>query len=813
MVELFEMWAMVEALGLICLPLTITVCHNLPDRGWAFSKTIGVALLAFCVWLPLMSIHLLPFSQFFILGIVLIILACNLLGFWRTYHTIIKMVRRNISYIIVTEVVFVGMVLLLGWLRSYRPDIRNFEMFMDEGFLAAIMRSPHLPPNDMWLAGYSINYYYYAHFTIAVLAKLLGQIPSIAFNTGISVIFGLTAVNLFGVTCNIVSWAHHVRAHARTQPALPLARPDQVYPPLPGSMPYGLFTIVMGLVLGNLAATQQWWENHGDGLLQAHFDWFGPSRVIEKTINEFPAFSFLLSCFHAHTLTLAFTILAVGLAFNLYLERGGKGLFVFGRGWSLPLTLGTTALVLGGLFAMNGWDFPTYLGITLICIALQQWLAHQSRFSLELVLDVLTAGAVLTSLSVFLFVPFYVSFISPSQGIGIVGPGDRSQFRDELLIYGLFAFLFLSLLVKSALKRLRFAYSPTMGTLHHLQPTTPRPRLGLGLVGILLIVVLALATLRFVQNSTTLVVAASIALSGIVLVLYNTGDHSHAFTLLLGAVALGLVAFCEVFFLKDVFAGNYPRMNTVFKFYFQAWALLSIASGCGLFFLLEHFWRIDSVSVPLRRLQHSGRALWAVGLLALVLASTAYPLLAPPARLAHYDFQVKQLVLTRSNSLDGLTYLQNCRPPDLDPDPVPFCTYDVSSDYAAIRWINANIQGDPVIVEATGNDYSLYGRVSTFTGLPTIMGWVGHEYQWRVNWLNDALNAADFYRRTADIDVIYTSPDANLVLTTMARYQAQYLYVGPLERIKYPHVNLQRFSAFMQVVYNAAGVTIYGKVT
>ncbi len=446
MVELFEMWAMVEALGLICLPLTITVCHNLPDRGWAFSKTIGVALLAFCVWLPLMSIHLLPFSQFFILGIVLIILACNLLGFWRTYHTIIKMVRRNISYIIVTEVVFVGMVLLLGWLRSYRPDIRNFEMFMDEGFLAAIMRSPHLPPNDMWLAGYSINYYYYAHFTIAVLAKLLGQIPSIAFNTGISVIFGLTAVNLFGVTCNIVSWAHHVRAHARTQPALPLARPDQVYPPLPGSMPYGLFTIVMGLVLGNLAATQQWWENHGDGLLQAHFDWFGPSRVIEKTINEFPAFSFLLSCFHAHTLTLAFTILAVGLAFNLYLERGGKGLFVFGRGWSLPLTLGTTALVLGGLFAMNGWDFPTYLGITLICIALQQWLAHQSRFSLELVLDVLTAGAVLTSLSVFLFVPFYVSFISPSQGIGIVGPGDRSQFRDELLIYGLFAFLFLSLL-------------------------------------------------------------------------------------------------------------------------------------------------------------------------------------------------------------------------------------------------------------------------------------------------------------------------------------------------------------------------------
>src|SRR5260370_35177651 len=103
MVELFEMWAMVEALGLICLPLTITVCHNLPDRGCAFSKTIGVALLAFCVWPPLMSIPLLPFSQFFVLGIALILLARNLLGFWLTYHTIAKMVRGNISHSIVAE--------------------------------------------------------------------------------------------------------------------------------------------------------------------------------------------------------------------------------------------------------------------------------------------------------------------------------------------------------------------------------------------------------------------------------------------------------------------------------------------------------------------------------------------------------------------------------------------------------------------------------------------------------------------------------------------------------------------------------------
>ncbi len=89
------------------------------------------------------------------------------------------------------------------------------------------------------------------------------------------------------------------------------------------------------------------------------------------------------------------------------------------------------------------------------------------------------------------------------------------------------------------------------------------------------------------------------------------------------------------------------------------------------------------------------------------------------------------------------------------------------------------------------------------------MGWVGHEYQWRVNWLNKSYNSIDFSRRAGDIDSIYTDQHPAVVLTLMARYHAQYLYVGLLEREKYPTANLQRFSAFMQVVYSADGVTIY----
>ena len=130
----------------------------------------------------------------------------------------------------------------------------------------------------------------------------------------------------------------------------------------------------------------------------------------------------------------------------------GRGLRVFGSGWRLPFNLGVTALILGGLFTMNGWDFPTYLTLAIICIGLQQWMAYQSRFRIDLVLDVFTVVAALTALSFFLYAPFYLSFVSPSQGIGIVSAADRSAIGDEVLIYGLFVFIYVSLLVVNLIR-------------------------------------------------------------------------------------------------------------------------------------------------------------------------------------------------------------------------------------------------------------------------------------------------------------------------------------------------------------------------
>src|SRR5205814_8981396 len=121
-----------------------------------------------------------------------------------------------------------------------------------------------------------------------------------------------------------------------------------------------------------------------------------------------------------------------------------------------------------------------------------------------------------------------------------------------------------------------------------------------------------------------------------------------------GAFAFGLVAITEIVFLKDVFACSYPRMNTVFKFYFQAWALLSITCGAALYFIYEGFQSAVSVKGWQGRVGHGGQVIWSAALLVFFLAGLVYPIVGSYQRTNHYT--------QRPNSLDGLNYLQSYDP-------------------------------------------------------------------------------------------------------------------------------------------------------
>jgi YYY domain-containing protein len=232
---------------------------------------------------------------------------------------------------------------------------------------------------------------------------------------------------------------------------------------------------------------------------------------------------------------------------------------------------------------------------------------------------------------------------------------------------------------------------------------------------------------------------------------------SQDFVLLLFATGALLTLSVEYVYLKDHF---YTRMNTVFKFYFQTWVLWAIAGAYAL-------------SAYIR----NGKVLISAVAVLLIAAGLIYPILAIPSRAEEQGGLV---------TLDGASYLAQVRP----------------NDYAAIEWLNDNVVGAPTILEAPGHSYDYEGRVSAHTGLPTVLGWAGHEGQWRGDYQEQS-------RREPDIEVIYTSVDANHVLALLDRYNVSYVYVGSVERGRYPEDGVAKFAGLLDTVYDTGSVTIY----
>jgi uncharacterized membrane protein len=242
----------------------------------------------------------------------------------------------------------------------------------------------------------------------------------------------------------------------------------------------------------------------------------------------------------------------------------------------------------------------------------------------------------------------------------------------------------------------------------------------------------------------------------------------------LGAVAFYLLVGAELFYLADFF-GN--RMNTVFKVYYQSWLLLTVAGVYGLY-----YWCTNRQ--PRRLAWRVGQYAWVGMILLLVLASLYYSVgavlnrtgvLGPNHTLA-------------DNTLDGLAFVQ-------EQDP---------GEHAAIAWLREEAPRGR-IVEAVGDDYSDYGRISSSTGLPTVLGWRGHEHQWRGT-------TSIFEGREEDVAQIYQSDNPQLVRSLLERYDIRCVYVGSRERARYGPIHLEKFNTFMRTAFEREGVVIYERL-
>ena len=203
-------WAALTALGLAALPLVYTLLRRLPDRGFAFARPAGLLLVTYVFWLA----GTLGFSANDGGGIALALLVVGGLS-WLAYRRrpdsdppLGEWLRANLTSVVVTELVFVGIFALWAWVRAQNPAISATEKPMEFAFLTGVGQSPTFPPLDPWLSGFAISYYYFGYVMVSLLSRLAFVAEPVAFNLAIAWIVAATATGAFGMVYNPVSYTH-----------------------------------------------------------------------------------------------------------------------------------------------------------------------------------------------------------------------------------------------------------------------------------------------------------------------------------------------------------------------------------------------------------------------------------------------------------------------------------------------------------------------------------------------------------------------------------------------------------------------------
>ncbi len=361
---LLSWYLIVQLITLLTLPLAARVFGNLPDRGYAFAKSLGILLVGVTLWLGT-SYGLLRNDTGGAWMALVIVAALSAWAGWPTLRALvtrqskIQNPKSKIGYILAVELLFA--LAFFGWayVRAHDPAVNHTEQPMDLMFMNGIFNSPTFPPKDPWLAGYAISYYYLGYWLVVTLGRLAGALPEVAYNLGQACWYGLLLVGSFGVGANL--WmAGEGKAKGKRQSAKGKSgdgSPDVFrlcLSPHAFGIPAGILSALSVGVIGNLQGIWEWLYANGvnvsgpaaffgvrnfpadavvtnNWFIATDWWWWRSSRVISdmdlmgnhlEVIDEFPMFSYLLGDNHPHVLAMPFVILAIGLALNLFLARG-----------------------------------------------------------------------------------------------------------------------------------------------------------------------------------------------------------------------------------------------------------------------------------------------------------------------------------------------------------------------------------------------------------------------------------------------------------------------------------------------------------
>jgi YYY domain-containing protein len=707
-------------------PLVKWLCAALNDRGVAVARPIGLLAAIYPAWL-LTSLGIVTFSNVAVVATVVLGAAVG----WAIMAQRGGVDRTWLRYLAVAD--FASLMLFVAYLglRGFTPAIIGTEKPMDIAFLASSARSVAMPPPDPWFAGEPINYYYLGYLLHGTVSRLAAVPTESGFNLALATIFSTTTVAAFGVGWNAVRpWLGPAAgAAAGTIAAFLLSLAGNLYAP-------------WRLLQNAQETVNAWWWDSGIGI-----GWRS-SRIVcdgvregnlcpfpaTETINEFPFFSFLLGDLHPHVMALPYTIAAIALAWNLA-DRRAASPEPANLLWNARIAL--TGVIVGALYALNAWDLPTFLLICVAASVIGSGLGPSRR-------GALVSAALLVLFALDAWLPFIVTYDAPYSEAA------RSALPSWLVDLPVLGRVASTLALHSGPYTSLDEYFTIFGVpyvlgtiliaadLIHAPPETISSSLKTALIA-------AVATIV----PGVLLSAPVLPLCGIPLALAvdrlmaSPTPRPRTFAFAAFSCAWLLSIGVELIYVQDVFNS---RMNTLFKFYYQAWTFYALAAGVTVTVLWALTARLSWPRLAVAAVTTGG-----------IIAGLAYPIVA--------SYQWTD-AFQRWQGIDGLAFGEETG----------------AGEVAAIQWLATHARPEDVVLEAAGCSYGPlrefgalpFNRVSAFTGIPTVIGWENHERQWRAGQpaLLDAIGG-----RQQDVAQMFADPASPLI----ERYGVRWLFVGDYE--------------------------------
>lgn len=695
-------------LGAAFMPLTGRLFRRFEDKGWIFSKVTAIAVTGFVTWF-LVAVKILKFTTIICVAVTIACVLCSILLYQKEQKAGFECIPfEHMKLVYAEEMLFFAFFLLWTYLAGFHPAAYGTEKFMDYGFMEAMMRSKTLPATDLWYSGGKINYYYGGQYFAVFLTKLSGTRVELTYNLMRTFVAGFAFIMPFSLVHQMVK-DRLGRKNIGWKKKLPSVTGflAGIAVSVAGNMHY----VIYGCVIP--------WIQKAKGEEVGHY-WFPDATryigfnpdVDDKTIHEFPCYSFVLGDLHAHVVDIMFVLLILALLYawmkkvrttKLIFENMEKKDF-WKKQLLMPQLLAAAAL-LGMFHWTNFWDFVIYYTVTCGVILIMNIIGQEGKIKWILAVTAAQAAEIM-AVATIIILPFTLQFDTSNMVQGVALAQHHSLPHQLLVLWGLPAILTLLFIISLLVEKLR---GTEQKSLYRLLKSVTLPDL---------------------------------------------------FAVIMGLCAIGLVLIPELVYVRDIYENGNARANTMFKLTYQAYIMFGMTMLYAIFRLL-----IIGKNKILK-------AVSVIGLLLLVWTCGYF------GNSAHSWFGE----VWKPSQYKGL-------------NATAFLETDFSEDVGGIRWLKEHIEDSLVVLEANGDSYSEYERVSAMTGLPTVMGWYVHEWLWRGN-------LADINARIADIESIYTSTDETQVRKLLEQYDVSYVFVGSCERKKYGEkLNNDMLKKLGEVVY------------